>query len=571
MRNNAEEIKERLSITEVVSNYLKLEKAGINFRARCPFHQEKTPSFYVSPNRNSFHCFGCGKGGDIFTFVELIEGLNFQEALLKLAEKAGVKIQRGNFSEDTNKKNVLSKINEEAMLFFEENLKKNNEALKYLKSRGLEELSIKKFHIGFANDSWKDLFNHLKTKNFKENEIIESGVCVKTEKGIMDRFRSRIIFPLIDTDKIIVGFSSRIFPPDKDGPKYINSPETLLFKKSKFLYGLNLSRQSILKKESVIVVEGQMDLILAEQAGIDNIVAVSGTALTENHINIMKRFTNKIIYCFDSDEAGRKATIRAFILSFENDLTPKAFILPPNLDPADLAKTDKEKFIEVCNKDISAIEWIIKTNKIPKDNPDFLSSIKKEILPILVKISSNIDKDYSIKTVAEILGIKEESIHIELSKNFKNEEKKIELKENKEEKKIIDILIEKIIGLILIIEEKDTEFSNKIKERLKNLSGFDFEEFLMKKIDETKKETLKFQIEFWAENEVEQKNMIEELIDNFELEYLNQKLEENIEKLKKTEKERENTDNILNELSIISNKINELKIKNLNIKNYEKE
>lgn len=568
MRNTAEEIKERLSITEVVSNYLKLEKAGVNLRARCPFHTEKTASFYVSPGRNSFHCFGCGRSGDIFTFTELIEGMSFSDALQKLAERAGVKIVKGDFKDSANgSKKIITKINEEAVIYFEKNLESNLEAKEYLLNRGLSEESIKKFRLGFAVNSWDGALKLLRSNGYKDEDIIASGVVAKTEKGLIDRFRSRIIFPLIDISGAVVGFSSRIFPPDREGPKYVNSPETLVFHKSKFLYGLNFARQEILKKGQVIIAEGQMDLIMLHQIGVTNAVAVSGTALTDSHLSMLKRFTNEVIYSFDGDEAGRKAAIRAFKISFENELLPKSVILDDGLDPADMAKNNKEKLLEALKSSIPAIEWIVKTNKADPKSQSFLGVIKEEILPVISKIQSNIDKDYSIKMVAEILGVREESVREDLEKV-----RDVDFRQVSTEEKIIpyvspptiqDIIIDKIIGIILLLNEKDAEFVKDIKYKIKEAINLDIDERI-KDLSDIKKNDLIFQAEFYAENEKEQKSMIGELVENLELDHLTKLFSEKTIKLRQIEKSGIETDEILKEVAEITNRINSIKIKNFN-------
>lgn len=568
MRNTAEEIKERLSITEVVSNYLKLEKAGVNLRARCPFHTEKTASFYVSPGRNSFHCFGCGRSGDIFTFTELIEGMSFSDALQKLAERAGVKIVKGDFKDSADgSKKIITKINEEVVNYFEKNLDLNIEAKEYLLNRGLTEESIKKFRLGFALNSWDGALRLLRSKGYKDEDIVASGVVAKTEKGLIDRFRSRIIFPLIDISGAIVGFSSRIFPPDREGPKYVNSPETLVFHKSKFLYGLNFARQEILKKGQVIIVEGQMDLIMSHQIGVTNAVAVSGTALTDSHLSMLKRFTNEVIYSFDGDDAGRKAAIRAFKISFENELLPKSVILEDGLDPADMAKNDKEKLLAALKNSIPAIEWIIKTNKTDPKSQSFLGVIKEEVLPVISKIQSNIDKDYSIKMVAEILGVREESVRDDLVKV-----RDVDFRQVYEEEKIIpyvspptiqDIIIDKIIGIVLLLNEKDAEFVKDIKHKIKEAINLDIDERI-KDLSDIKKNDLIFQAEFYAENEKEQKSMIGELVENLELDHLTKLFSEKTIKLRQIEKSGIETDEILKEVTEITNRINSIKIKNFN-------
>ncbi|KKP98393.1 MAG: primase protein [Candidatus Nomurabacteria bacterium GW2011_GWA1_36_15] len=268
-----QQIKERLSIEEIVSSYIKLEKAGANFKARCPFHNEKTPSFFVSPDRASYYCFGCGAKGDIFSFIEEFEGLDFKGALKILAERAGIPLVQYS-KEKEGEKEKLYRAMEEATKFFEKNLAENKKILEYLKSRGLEEKTIGDFKIGFSLLDWRTLFEYLKSKGFSDKEIELAGLVKKTEKGFYDRFRGRIMFPISDSSGRIIAFSGRIFEDDGKSAKYLNSPDTPIFSKSAVLYGLDKAKESIRKNNFSILVEGQMDLILSHQAGFRNTVAI---------------------------------------------------------------------------------------------------------------------------------------------------------------------------------------------------------------------------------------------------------------------------------------------------------
>ncbi len=281
MNSPVQQIKERLSIEEVVSSYIKLDRAGANLKARCPFHNEKTPSFFVSPDRGSYYCFGCGAKGDIFTFIEEFEGLDFKGALKILAERAGVPLVQYN-KEKEGEKERLYKAMEEATKFFEKNLVENQEALKYLRERGLENKTIRDFRIGFVKNDWRELYSHLQMIGFTDIEIEKAGLAKKTEKGMYDRFRGRIMFPISDSSGRIIAFSGRILEDDGKSAKYLNSPETPIFNKSSVLFGIDKAKDSIRKNNFSILVEGQMDLILSHQAGFKNTVASSGTAMTDS-------------------------------------------------------------------------------------------------------------------------------------------------------------------------------------------------------------------------------------------------------------------------------------------------
>ena len=307
MDNNIEKIKERVDIVDLISSYLKLQKAGVNYKAKCPFHNEKTPSFSVSPERQVWHCFGCGKGGDQFTFVQEIEGADFPEALRILARRAGVELEHFDRSLQ-NEKTRLLEICELASTFFEKQLWHSNagaKVLAYLKDRGVEESSVREFQLGYAPDSWDSLSAFLKSRGYGEQEIFNAGLSVKKETGgYYDRFRSRITFPVLDINGQTVGFTGRDFDSGKKEDreiklaKYVNTPQTLIYDKSRVIYGLDKAKTEIRKKDKCVVVEGNMDVILSRQAGAENVVASSGTALTEQHLKTIKRYTNNLALCF---------------------------------------------------------------------------------------------------------------------------------------------------------------------------------------------------------------------------------------------------------------------------------
>ncbi|MEK7142355.1 MAG: DNA primase, partial [Patescibacteria group bacterium] len=309
--STVEQIKSRLSIVDVAQNYIKLQKAGNNYKANCPFHNERTPSFFVSPARESWHCFGCSRGGDMFSFIMEIEGVDFLESLKILADKAGVVIEKIDKKQQNERLRLFSLL-EDAVTFYETELRKNQDVITYLKKRGMKGDLAKSFGIGFAPAGWRNLHDFLKGKKYSETEMEKAGMIVKSTKaqaGYYDRFRSRIMFPIFNASGEIVGFSGRIFGEDgvDSGGKYINSPQTVLYDKSKVLYGFNKAKDEIRKKDICVVVEGQMDVVMSHQAGIANAVAVSGTALTTDHLKLIKRLTDKIIMAFDKDEAGARA------------------------------------------------------------------------------------------------------------------------------------------------------------------------------------------------------------------------------------------------------------------------
>ena len=347
MSSNVEQIKNRLSIIDVVGSYLKLEKAGVNFKTRCPFHNEKTPSFFVSPGRDSYYCFGCNRNGDIFNFVQEFEGVDFVGSLKILADRAGVKLQKiDSKTEDQNQR--LFNILEESSSFYQRKLQDNKEALEYLKSRGLTEKTIKDFSLGFAPDEWGALMNYLKSKGYSEKEMDKAGLIKESGGKTYDRFRSRIIFPINDPSGRAVAFSGRIFGKESSKiPKYLNSPETSIFKKSYILFAYDKAKLEIRRSSFAVIVEGNIDVLMAHQAGYRNTIAPLGTALTREQVEKISKLTNRIVIAFDSDSAGFSASSRGARIALSLGIDLKVAAIPKGFDPADLIIKDVEEWKKV--------------------------------------------------------------------------------------------------------------------------------------------------------------------------------------------------------------------------------
>ena len=413
MSSTVEQIKSRLDITDVVQSYIKLQKAGANFKANCPFHNEKTPSFFVSPARQSWHCFGCSRGGDMFSFVMEVEGIDFLESLKILADKAGVEIEKID-KKQQNERLRLLQLMDEAVKFYETELRKNADVVAYLKKRGMKGETAKAFNIGFAPAGWNNLRDYLKDKGYSESEMEKAGMIIKSAKaqaGYYDRFRSRIMFPIASVSGQTVGFSGRIFGEEgtDSGGKYINSPQTVLYDKSGILYGFDKAKNEIRKKDACVIVEGQMDAVMSHQAGAANAVAVSGTALTFEHLKLIKRLTEKIIMAFDKDEAGARASSKGIDMALAEGFEVKIAVSPSGKDPADAVLDSPESWVKAVGEAKNVIEFYLELFDERRD-------IERKILPYIAVLQSEMEKASWVKKISEKLKIKEEAVWDELKK-----------------------------------------------------------------------------------------------------------------------------------------------------------
>ncbi|PIS07453.1 DNA primase [Candidatus Berkelbacteria bacterium CG10_big_fil_rev_8_21_14_0_10_43_13] len=435
MTDQVQEIKDHNDIVEIIGGYLTLKKAGINYKANCPFHSEKTPSFMINPERQSYKCFGCGEGGDVITFVEKMEGLDFYNALKLLAEKAGItlksnSIQHGASVHSADKKTRLFEINEWAAKVYNKLLTdhpKAEAARKYLDKRGLSADTIKNFNIGYAPDSWDFMLRFLISKKYTEAEAVEAGVAIRSEKGkIYDRFRGRVMFPISNPMGTTVAFTARILEiPGKDtdpsaggGAKYLNSSESAIYSKGKIIYGLDRAKMAIKDADLAIMVEGNMDVIACHQAGFKNVVATSGTALTLDQLKILIRYASAIAFCFDTDTAGQTAMKRAVRIALANDITTKIITTAPYKDADEAIKADSNNWSKMVKAAKPSLEyWIGQlVAQSEKLDVDAKKKIAKEILPVIKIIASEIEKEYYIKYLSDVLSVSEQSLIDALSK-----------------------------------------------------------------------------------------------------------------------------------------------------------
>jgi len=403
-----DQIRDRADIVDVISQEINLKRKGINYFGVCPFHDEKTPSFSVSPSKQIYHCFGCGNGGNVFTFLMEYEKVTFLEAVKGLAEKYNITIEEIKNTVPTNEFSLLYDIHEQASIIYENNLfsKSGSTALTYLKNRKLKESIIKEFRIGFALNSWNSLYKVFIAGKYKDS-MMKSGLFSRTQKGVFDRFRSRIMFPIFHQSGKIIAFGGRAFESD-DMAKYLNSPETTIYQKSNILYGLHKTRDSIRKAGYAVLVEGYMDFLQLYQAGIKTVVAISGTSLTMNHAKALSRLTNKIILLYDGDSAGGSATIRAGFIIYKSGMESYVIRPPKGMDPDDWVLNNGKIEIEHQIKNpVNFIDYHIDFHNADKlkgvDKRDYL----KDILSNINSIEDVIIKNEFVKDLSEKLNIDE--------------------------------------------------------------------------------------------------------------------------------------------------------------------
>ena len=470
--NEIDEIKRRIDIVEFISQYITLKKAGTSYKALCPFHQEKTPSFIVSGEKQIWHCFGCGKGGSVIDFLMEYEGLEFIEALRLLAEKAGVKLQRATkeeFKEEKQEKIKLYEINQMAAKLWHQILLKKPKAQfirDYLEKRKIKQETIKEFQLGYAPDSFELLSNFLMSKGYTMLDINKAGLVVSSEKkqgSYYDRFRDRLMFPISDIMGNIVGFSGRAMH-ETEGGKYINSPDTPIYSKSRILYGFDKAKKAIKEKNRVIIVEGQIDVISLHQAGYKNVVASSGTALTTFQLEILSRFTKNLSFAFDQDAAGEIASKRAIDLAHQMDFDVKIIITPEGKDPDECIRNNPKLWDEAVKNQKGAIDYFFDTtfSKYPKElDASIKREITKEILPTIKNISDKIIQSHYIQKLAMALDIPEKFLFEAIEKISAKDKSALGEKKLDFLKPKIN-LEERLLGIILHFPEFQTDFFKKI-------------------------------------------------------------------------------------------------------------
>ncbi|MFA5535622.1 MAG: DNA primase [Bacillota bacterium] len=412
-----EEIRAKVDLAELIGEYVHLRKQGNRFVGLCPFHSEKTPSFHVTPENGLFYCFGCGTGGDVFSFVMKQEHLDFPQTVEKLAQRAGVTLQRDlspGQQKNLDQLQRLRELNREAAYYFYQTLRAEpgKDALAYLGRRQVKQSSLTEFALGYAPPSYNELYDHLVSKGFTLEEMVEAGLLLLRDNGaVMGRFRDRIIFPITDTRGRVVGFGGRLLAQGE--PKYLNSQETKVFNKRGLLYGLHLALPEIRKLGRVVLVEGYLDVIALYQAGFKNVVASLGTAFSQEHAVLLKRYTREVVILFDNDEAGIKATERAIDIFRDQGIKVKMAALPEAKDPDDFIKDHGEIALQ---KEIDRAKTIIpyRLEQLKKrytlENPSSKIDLLQELFPDLAKLTSQVERHEYIRYLAQELKLSEAAI-----------------------------------------------------------------------------------------------------------------------------------------------------------------
>ncbi len=459
MSNEIEEIKDKLDIVDYIGKVVQLKKTGANYKGLCPFHNEKTPSFIVSPDKQIFHCFGCNEGGDIFAFVMKTEGMEFVEALKKLAVDAGVKLESKFDTAASDKREKLFEINEKACSYFEDYLREpvGKAALNYLKKRKLADKTITDFRLGYAKNEFNGLTKILKNSGFSTKEMIAAGVAKERNGKIIDQFRGRVTFPIINPGGRVVGFSARVL--DDSLPKYINTPSTDIYDKSNILYGIYQAKERIRKQDHTIIVEGNMDVIASHQAGVKNVVASSGTALTERQLDILKKFSPNIKLAFDVDPAGNMATRRAIEMALQKGMNVKIIEIPEGKDPADVVAKDPKKWIEASKKAVHVMDFLLEKLFTPEVISDIIKKKKatREYLSFLQNLEDFVERDHYIKKLADKINVGESEIRKTLEKTKSPKTKEPKQANANKKASLRDQVENRLVGIALA-DGKNLEF-----------------------------------------------------------------------------------------------------------------
>lgn len=469
MSQITDQIKDRIDIVGFIKEYVpSLKKAGTNFKAQCPFHNEKTPSFIVSPEKGIWHCFGCSKGGDIFGFVREIEGIEFPDAMKLLARRAGIKLEKQDPQKETQRQRILDILKLSSLWFHQALLSaKSGEAARdYVKERQIKDETCDEWKIGFAPDAWEGVSKYLKSRGFRNDEIALAGLSSKNDSGsFYDRFRNRLMFPISDVHGSVIGFAGRKLNNEDIGGKYINTPETLVYHKGSVLFGLSRAKQFIREKDSAIIVEGNIDCISSFQAGVKNVVASSGTALTEDQVRLLKRYTKNICLAFDPDSAGQEALARGMEIAWREEMSIMVIPLPEGKDPDNLIKQSKGEWESAVSSPSEFMDWVIDR---AQKRFDFSSAKgKKEgakfVLQWIARLPDMIEQTHYLQILSKKINVDEAILRSVITKTSKTNQAKpaISTKSSRNKESIQYMISTRLIALMFTLKEK-TELAREL-------------------------------------------------------------------------------------------------------------
>lgn len=571
------EIKSRLNIEDVVSEYVQLKRAGRNFKGLSPFTNEKSPSFIVSPDKQIWHDFSSGKGGDIISFIQEVEGLDFRGALELLARKAGIDLAeyKGKTKDSAKQKNRLFEAVNSAVGFYQVQLTKNDTPLRYLREkRAYEKQTLLDFRFGYSPNGTDNLIKFLKSKGFSEEEMLKSGLAVKRNGNIIDMFRNRIMIPLSDAEGRAVGFTARQITEDKNSPKYINTPATILYDKGRQLFGMSMAKEHVRKSGYVVVVEGNLDVVASHQAGIKQVVASAGTALTSYHLKTLQRFTGDVRLAFDDDRAGQEAAERTIPLAQELGLELSLITIPSGKDPDELIKKDVKLWQEVVNKPTYMVDWLIEKNETAVDikTAQGKRQFTSKVFSTIKHLRDEVEQEHYLRIVASKTNTSIESIN----KKFESEDsiqktrlKKIKNTPEEAPKEVIEqtLRAQHLLGIlsaipsmisILEVLPRDLFPSNaqEFLQRSKNLQQIDsddeYDKMVLLLFEETYQHTERHELIYQT------RSLLGRLIDF----YVNTKKTQIIEKLENADEALEQK--LLTEVNVLQ------KLKNEALNHYDK-
>lgn len=466
--DSVEQIRGRLSIEDVVAPYVQLKKSGRSLKGLCPFHNEKTPSFIVSPDKGLAYCFGCRKGGDIFAFVQEIERVSFPESLKILADKAGIVLEKDPSFTSKEEKNILREILEDAHDFFHSQLQKTPEAISYLENRGYERSIVDRLGLGYSPDGFHELTSFLSKKSYSVKDILDSGLATQKEMGsssVYDRFRHRIMFPIRDHQGNLVGFGGRTLSKDPETPKYLNSPETKLYHKGRMLYLFSEAKNAFREKDRAIVVEGYFDALTAHKEGYFETVASLGTALTEEQIKSIARLTKHLFFAFDADNSGQNAASRSIAIAQSLGLDPKVIHIPSGKDPDEALRSAPEEWEKAIENAPNALDYELGKafEGVKPSSLDGKKTVLERFFPILARIPSAVTQEYYLKEISARLDITPQGLLSEFSRSTRP--LKISQPEKKEEEtKPSFSRFEHLMGIFMVFQQFQEPLQRAIKQ-----------------------------------------------------------------------------------------------------------